>query len=60
MQSDNLVVLDGRVIVLVPLTVRDVHEEATRERFTNVVIVRFVFKRSRHEVPEATRLGFGL
>lgn len=50
MQPDDLVVLDGGVAVLVALAMRDVHEEATSERATDVVIVRLVLEGSGDEV----------
>ena len=43
-------VLDGLVGVLVALTMRDVHEEATGERLADVLVVRLVLKCGRDEV----------
>jgi hypothetical protein len=49
-QSNDLVVLDSVVRVLVALLVRDVHEESTRKSLADVLVVGLVLERRRNEV----------
>lgn len=50
MQTDNLVVLDRDIAVLVALAVSDVHEETAGESATDVVVVGLVLECGRDQI----------
>lgn len=48
--ADDLKILDRHVRVLLAFSVRDVHEKTARERLLDVLVVRLVLERGRHEI----------
>jgi len=46
----HLVILDGQVVPLLTLLVRDLHEESRRQSLSNVEVVALVLERCRNEV----------